>query len=338
MSGQTKITVVIPFFNSMAYIERCLESVVEQTLKEIQIICVDDGSTDSSEEIVQLLIQKDKRILLLSQHNGGAGKARNLSFEFITGEYVIFLDADDFLSKDALSTAYSLAKKNESDVVVLRSLTFRDGNEGQFWEQDSTIRFDLLPRKEKFALAEVQRDIFSTFTWWPWDKLIKKDLIFKNALYFQEIRTTNDLLFVFSAMFMAKSISITKTHLVYHRVCANSLSVSREKSWTNFIQALLAVKDFLIRKKAYSQREFDFLNYVMTFTVWQFCTLSFKSMLRVRLLYLPLIDLFFNISNRSPSFFYDGNKFEIYSIIIGKIKNPIIIVRALLRNKKRMRK
>ena len=122
MFSQYKVTVVIPYFNSEAYIRRCLESVISQSLTDIQIICVDDGSTDNSTNIVSSIAENDERVILLSQPNGGAGKARNLAFDYIKGDYVLFLDADDFLSTEALSEAFSLAIEDNSDVVVMKRL------------------------------------------------------------------------------------------------------------------------------------------------------------------------------------------------------------------------
>jgi len=330
--SQYKVTVVIPYFNSEAYIRRCLESVISQSLTDIQIICVDDGSTDNSTNIVSSIAENDERVILLSQPNGGAGKARNLAFDYIKGDYVLFLDADDFLSTEALSEAFSLAIEDNSDVVVMKSYAFEDGVEENYWTQKNCIRFDLLPRERKFKLSEIRKDIFSAFIWWPWDKLIKKELIKKKSLYFQELRTTNDLLFVFSAMFLASSISITKNSLVFHRISSSSLSVTRQKSWTNFIQALIAVKDFLFRERVYCRLERDFLNYVMTFTVWQFCSLPFSSMPGVKLRYLPLIENFFGITDKQSSFFYDQNKFAIFLIITGKKREPRLIIKTLLKN------
>mgnify|MGYP001126308765 FL=1 len=124
MFSQYKVTVVIPYFNSEAYIRRCLESVISQSLTDIQIICVDDGSTDNSTNIVSSIAENDERVILLSQPNGGAGKARNLAFDYIKGDYVLFLDADDFLSTEALSEAFSLAIEDNSDVVAMKSYAF----------------------------------------------------------------------------------------------------------------------------------------------------------------------------------------------------------------------
>lgn len=338
MSSQYKVTVVIPFFNSEAFIHRCVDSVINQSLKEIQVICIDDGSNDRSADIVRSLSTNDNRILLLSQTNGGAGKARNLALEHIEGEYVLFLDSDDYLSSQALLSAYSLASERDSEIVVMKSLVFEDGKEEKKWPQNNCIRYDLLPKKETFQLKEINKDIFSSFIWWPWDKLIKTELIQKKSLYFQETRTTNDLLFVFSAMYLASSISITKEFLVYHRISSNSLSVTREKSWTNFIQALLAVKDFLSRERVYNVREQDFLNYVMSFTVWQFCSLPFKSMVKVKYLYLPLINIFFGLCHKPQSYYYNQDKLEIFSIISGERTSPIFICKTFLKNKNNIKK
>ena len=107
-----KVSVIIPVYNAEKYLEQCLESLLNQTLKEIEIICVDDGSEDRSVEIIEKFSEKDCRISLLRQKNSYAGVARNNGLNASTGKYVIFLDADDFFEPDMLLSMYN---KIESD-------------------------------------------------------------------------------------------------------------------------------------------------------------------------------------------------------------------------------
>lgn len=91
-----KITVIVPIFNMEKYIRTCLESILEQTLKEIEIICIDDGSTDHTREIISCFQKQHQSIIYVKQENRGAGPARNLGMELATGKYLAFMDADDF--------------------------------------------------------------------------------------------------------------------------------------------------------------------------------------------------------------------------------------------------
>ena len=111
MAADIKISVIIPVYNAEKYLRECLDSVIEQTLQEIEIICVDDGSTDNSLAILKEYTQKDERLKIIEQANRGAGAARNLGMAVALGEYLAFLDADDLYYPQALAQAYSVAVK-----------------------------------------------------------------------------------------------------------------------------------------------------------------------------------------------------------------------------------
>ena len=105
-----KVSVILPVYNASDYLHQCMDSIVGQTLKDIEIICVDDGSTDNSLDILKEYEQKDKRVKVIQQKNAGAGAARNNGLSIATGEYLSFLDSDDFFEPDMLEKAYEKAK------------------------------------------------------------------------------------------------------------------------------------------------------------------------------------------------------------------------------------
>ena len=104
-----KVSVVLPVYNSERYIHQCLNSILNQTLKEIEIICVDDGSTDNSVNLINDICKKDSRVSLIMQKNSYAGVARNNGLKHAKGKYVIFLDSDDFFEPDMLLSMYEKA-------------------------------------------------------------------------------------------------------------------------------------------------------------------------------------------------------------------------------------
>lgn len=111
-----KISVIIPCYNVEEYLEQCIESVVTQTLKEIEVICVDDGSSDGTSDMLDLLARRYCNIKVLHKQNGGLSKARNIGFDVANGKYVLFLDSDDFLIKEnALESLYDKAVKENLD-------------------------------------------------------------------------------------------------------------------------------------------------------------------------------------------------------------------------------
>lgn len=118
-----KVSVIIPVYNVEKYIEKCLESVLNQTLKKIEIICINDGSRDKSMEIVYDKAQKDNRIVIVEKENGGLSSARNAGLEKATGEYVLFLDSDDTLVLNALEILYDKAHHNQLDNIYFGATT-----------------------------------------------------------------------------------------------------------------------------------------------------------------------------------------------------------------------
>lgn len=124
MKKDWKISVIIPVYNSVPWLRRCLESVICQTLKEIQVICIDDGSTDESPRILAEYEQKDNRIFVITQKNEGPSSARNRGLEMAEGKYIYFLDSDDWIEHFCLEKAYTMAEANALDIVYLMDKYF----------------------------------------------------------------------------------------------------------------------------------------------------------------------------------------------------------------------
>lgn len=126
MTDRTKpqISVIIPVYNAETYLRECLDSVVNQTLREIEIICVDDGSTDDSLEILREYEKKDARVTIITQPNSGVSAARNLGILAASGEYLTFVDSDDYVDPDTYKTAYTTAKNESADIVVFGGSCF----------------------------------------------------------------------------------------------------------------------------------------------------------------------------------------------------------------------
>ncbi len=125
--AEAKVSVIIPVYNVENYLEECVQSVIKQTCGEIEIILVDDGSTDSSGKMCDDYAADDERIKVIHKINGGLGSARNTGIEASKGEYLLFLDSDDFLDRDAIRILYKTAKENDLDMVLFEAESFIDG-------------------------------------------------------------------------------------------------------------------------------------------------------------------------------------------------------------------
>ena len=118
MENKALISVVIPVYNVEEYISRCISSILEQTYRNLQIILVDDGSTDKSGEICGEYAKVDRRVTVIHQTNGGLSSARNTGIDKATGEYITFVDSDDFVSKEMVAYLFALAKNNDCDIAI----------------------------------------------------------------------------------------------------------------------------------------------------------------------------------------------------------------------------
>lgn len=113
-----KISVIVPVYNTEKYIKKCIRSIIEQTLKEIEIIIVNDGSKDKSLEIIKDLMKQDRRIKLINKENEGVSSARNSGIKMAKGKYIQFIDSDDWIEKEFLEKMYDFAEKENVDIVV----------------------------------------------------------------------------------------------------------------------------------------------------------------------------------------------------------------------------
>ena len=244
------------------YLQECLESITNQTLRDIEIICVDDGSTDKSVEILESFSEIDERIIIVKQKNKGAGAARNKGLEIAKGEYLSFLDADDFFELTMLEKSFEQAKALNSDIVIYRSDHYFD-EEQKFVEVPWTISATKIPRHMPFSPSEVDTNIFRSIVGWAWDKLFRKSFIDEFNLKFQEIRIYNDLYFVFSAFILSRRISIIEEVFAHQRKRAGSLSGSKESAWKCVYDGLKGLEKTLIEHNLYNKYKRDFINYAL---------------------------------------------------------------------------
>ena len=287
-------------------------SIVNQTLKNIEIICVNDSSTDNSLNILNHYAEKDPRIKVVTQPNGGAGAARNRGLSLAAGKYLSFLDSDDFFEPDMLELAYNKAVCDKADFVVFQSDQYYTDRK-EFVSVPWTLREKEIPPYTPFNHRQMTDNIFKVFVGWAWDKLYDREFVEKNHLRFQEQRTSNDMLFVFSGVAVAKRISVVKKVLAHQRRDAkDSLSKTRENSWHCFYDALSALRDRLKSEGLYDELEKDYINYALHFSLWNIRTLAEPT--RSRLIEKMKAQWFsdLGIAGKPGDYFYNQKEFKEY--------------------------
>ncbi len=221
-----KVSVIIPVYNAGRYLEQCLDSVTGQSLKEIEILCVDDGSTDNSMEILERYARQDGRIQIFTQDHQYAGQARNLGLEHACGQYVIFWDADDYFDRDALRILYTTACREDAQICVCGGYRV-DAQSGRKYRVNYYLNESRIPDTSPFSSAQNAKYLFNFCGNVPWNKLILRSFVMEHRLRFQPLKKANDVYFIMLALFYADRISVVKQYLIYYRFFnTNSLSGS----------------------------------------------------------------------------------------------------------------
>jgi len=263
-----KVSVIIPVYNAEKYLSQCLDSVLSQSLSDIEVICVDDGSSDRSMEIIGGYAARDGRIKRLAQKNGGAGLARNAGFAAAEGEYVLFLDADDWFEPDYFESAYRCASETDADICVSRGVMF-DNASGEELPSEWMLKTDHLPALS-FKPEDAAEHIFQFTYGQVWDKLFRRVFLKGKKLIFPALRAAEDTAFAYEAIMSAGRICILPQTTVHYRVNRDG-SVS--KSFADNPQAPLdafeLVYDFLNEHSLHEKYEKSFLNWAMEYLVWQ---------------------------------------------------------------------
>ena len=272
--GRTpKISVVVPVYNTEAYLSACLDSLITQTLGDIEIICIDDGSTDGSCQILKKYADCDHRIRILHQQNSGAGVARNRGLDVAAGRDLIFLDSDDYFRPDMLEIMYENARQKDTDILICRSREYHEGS-ARYQNADFTIEKRFLPDKSIFNYRDIPEHIIGFCIGWPWDKLYRTSFIRRYHLTFPALHNSEDAAFVFTSLVLANSISVIDDQLIVHRKTATSLENRRDEDCLCFIESARKIRNQLSTYGLYTAVERSFINWFVEQCSWQMDTLN----------------------------------------------------------------
>lgn len=206
-----KVSIIVPLFNTEKYIEKCLECLVNQTLKDIEIIVINDGSTDNSITVVERFSNKDDRIIILNQENKLQGAARNLGIKKAKGEYIGFVDSDDWVDSDYFEKLYTLAKQYNSDIALATNV--RIGGRKKTKKRISIEKTEFVSDlQDKFNISKALNNPC------PTNKIYKASLLYDNNILFPEGVYCEDKLFVAQAIYFANSVvTVPKVNYYYFR-------------------------------------------------------------------------------------------------------------------------
>ena len=312
------VSVIIPMYNAEKSIRDCLDGLIGQTLKSIEIICVNDGSTDSTPEIIREYADKDSRIRIVDQKNSGAGIARNHGMEIAKGEYFLFLDADDMFADNLCEEAYYKAKYDRADIVLFQAYRY-NVSLNKLENMDWVLRTKYVPSRIPFSASMTDGKMYQITSACPWSKLFRADFVRKNQLYFQDTKNANDVFFVRTALALAKRMTILKKRLVTYRYNdGGSTQSGKSKAPLEFYKAFKALKEELVKRGIYSSMEKTFVNMAIKETLFNYETAGTdeaKQLIRDKM--VSEGNEFFEFHNHSKSFYYDERIYEEYLEKLG---------------------
>lgn len=308
-----RISVIIPVYNSREYLGECLDTLLSQTEHDIEVLCVDDGSTDGSADILAEYGSKDARVSVFTQANAGAGAARNRALGEAAGEFLFFADADDFFEPTMLAEAYRACIRDNADVAVFRA-RYYEVETGKVRPADELLKMDLVPGHMPFSRADMPDHILEFTSPAPWNKVFRRAFVERHGLRFQEIMRANDLFFTKLALAKADRVTVIDEVLVNYRVGSGSnLQALNDMTPLEFYSALLALRDELAASGLLTELDRAFANLVLATCLYNLHSL--KTVEAFHLVYRKLRDECFGelgLDDRAPEDFLHEHQYAQY--------------------------
>ena len=232
-----KVSIIIPVYNVQKYLQRSIESAARQTYKDLEIILIDDGSTDGSEKYCDLWADRDDRIKVVHKTNGGLSSARNIGYNYVTGDYILYLDSDDYLSTDFVSKSIKMCETTNSDIAIMQMLyVSEDTNNEIHTEENEYIK--VMSAEEAIEASLYQR-LYSCCA--P-AKLYKKTVI--EGIKFPEGKVSEDLATCHLFLDRAKKVSYTNAIGYYYRQHPDSIMHRFNPKRMDALEWALEIEEF----------------------------------------------------------------------------------------------
>lgn len=228
-----EVSIIVPVYNVAEYLSECLDSLINQTFEDIEIICINDGSTDNSLEILEKYANDDSRISITSQENGGLSAARNTGIKKASGKYIYYMDSDDILELDAIEKLYSLAEEKSLDFIIFKLINFYHETGEKFESQYYNMEFlkDIVGDRV-FSYDDI-KDVMTKIAVNVQSKFYRHDLI--RDMKFHEGLIFEDNPYFFEAMFKAKRAYFLDDFIYLKRERKHSITASPDKSFADVI-------------------------------------------------------------------------------------------------------
>ncbi len=246
------VSIILPVYNVEKYIDTCLTSLLNQTYDKLQIIIVDDGSTDESLNIVKSYKDKFNNIIILTQKNKGVSEARNLALKYVEGNYVLFIDSDDYINNTMIEKLLSSCLKFDSDIAMCGYYLYYENankkNEIKLYDLKDNYIYDNKKIIDEMLLQKIQGHL--------WNKMFKKELLDKIKFIFEPGRYIQDMLPVFKAVCCSRKITYINEALYYYRqIETSTIHKNNFKLADDYYHATCSVINYINENGMFVKRE-----------------------------------------------------------------------------------
>lgn len=264
-----KISVIIPVYNVEQYLEQCLNSIITQSLKDIEIICIDDGSTDNSPKILADYQKKDERIKVITKKNEGQGIARNEGLKIAKGEYISFVDPDDWLEQGMYEFLYNKFIETNAQIIRYNSQKFNESKQKidsvSSFAADANKLFNLkISDNSIYNWKNVNNVDFSKIGLTIWCRIFSHKFIKENNLHFAPYKHSEDNIFTIAADLFADKILYVEKILYCYRKRENSALNRASKEYFSVFENIELVKNFLVENGFYEKYKNAYRKYLIT--------------------------------------------------------------------------
>ena len=251
----------MPIYNAYDYLRPAMDSILDQTLHEIELICIDDGSTDHSLDILKEYQKKDERVRIITENNAGASTARNKGISRVRGEYMMFLDADDFYEPELLEVMYNRAKEDRLDIAVAK-FDIYNNKQAKFTQSTEEAHADIFTHSRVASKNEYPDYILESTSGYVWNKMFSTEFIREKELAFApELYVFEDVHFVASSLSLAERVGRVNEVMIHHRVYSEQQRAKLFRRYYNQVPVVyMKIKEFLMHHGMYIPLMRSFLN------------------------------------------------------------------------------
>lgn len=266
---RTTVSIVMPIFNGERFLRSSLDSLLAQTFQDFEVICVNDGSTDLSESIINEYAERDSRVKTVNQANGGVASARNAGIENAEGRYLLFCDDDDLFASNMLEAMVGTMERNNADICIPNGYKL-DMADNERVVDFNFINTKFLPEKECFSPRDAGKYLLNFPTFFIY-KMYRLSFVREHGVFFDARRAEEDALFFTQALLLSERITVVKDRLFYYRVNAGD-SVSDliyQQDILAGYESMLTVKALMMEYGMYEDAAFhqSYVNRALTKTM-----------------------------------------------------------------------